>query len=119
MLGIHGGSLGGSDMEEGVVELVDGIVIKHVSTVNIGQALERAAVLVVIAIDMEAGHATLDIFAHEQIVPKLRRRVGSSETTCQADNGNIWCVLLHVDRTGYSRLLQIRRKAMLLLRRVS
>ena len=73
MLGIHGSGFVGTDVEEGIVEFIDDVVLQHVSTVNVGQTFQGPAIVVVITIDIEACDAPLGVLAREKIFPKLRR----------------------------------------------
>ena len=42
----------------------------------------------VIAVDIEAGDAALNVLGGEKIVPELGRGIGACYTACHADNGN-------------------------------
>ena len=78
-------------MEEGIVEFVDDMVIQHIGMVNVGQPFQRAAVGMVIPINVESCDTSLHVIAGDKLLPELGRRIGTSYTTCHADDGNIGC----------------------------
>ena len=44
----------------------------------------------VIAVDIEAGDAALNVLAGEKTVPELGRGVGACYAASHANNGNVW-----------------------------